>query len=62
MNKPNISPDFTMNDLYKIREYNSMRWKDMTLEELQADIKPAVDNFNARIEKIRTEKRVSSRA
>ena len=55
MDKPAISKKFTMEDLYKIRERNSLRWKHMTLEELQADLKPAVDEFNSRIAKIRNE-------
>ena len=58
MNKPIISEKFTMDDLYKIRGYNSLRWKNMTLEELQADLKPDVAVFNARIEKIRNKKKV----
>ena len=61
MDKPILSPDFTMEDLYKLREYNSLRHKNMTLEELKADLKPAVEEFNARIEKIRSEKGISNR-
>jgi len=61
MDKPILSDKFTMDDLYKIREYNSLRWKDMTLEELKADMKPAVDEFNERIKKIRNEKGILTR-
>ena len=53
MNKPIISEKFTMEDLYKIREYNSLRHKNMTLEELKADLKPAVDYCTNRIKEIR---------
>ena len=53
MENPRISNKVTMDDLYKIREDNSLRWKDMTLEELKADLKPVVDEFNVRIAKIR---------
>ena len=59
MNKPILSPDFTMDDLYKLREYNSLRHKKMTLKELKADLKPAADEFHATIEKIRREKHLS---
>lgn len=38
MEKPILSPDFTMDDLYKLREYNSLRHKGMTFEEYKADI------------------------
>lgn len=33
MEKPIISPDFTIEDIHKIREYNYELTKDMTLEE-----------------------------
>ena len=59
MYKPILSPDFTMDDLYKLREYNSLRHKKMTLKELKADLKPAVEEFHARIETIRREKHLS---
>ena len=57
MDKLIISDKFTMNDLYKIREYNSLRWKDMTLEELQADLKPAVEYCTKRIKELREAKK-----
>jgi hypothetical protein len=31
--KPDISPNFTINDIHKIREWNYERLKDATLEE-----------------------------
>ena len=33
MEKPIISPDFTIEDIHKIREYNYEVTKDMTIEE-----------------------------
>lgn len=33
MKEPIISPDFTIEDIHKIREYNYEYTKDMTLEE-----------------------------
>lgn len=33
MEKPIISPDFTIEDIHKIREYNYEYTKDMTIEE-----------------------------
>jgi hypothetical protein len=36
--KPKISPDFTIEDIHKIREWNYERLKDATLEERLAVI------------------------
>lgn len=33
MEKPIVSPDFTIEDIHRIREYNYELTKDMTLEE-----------------------------
>ncbi|MDE7251357.1 MAG: hypothetical protein K2O32_00225 [Acetatifactor sp.] len=33
MAKPNISPDFTIEDIHKIREYHYELTKDMTVQE-----------------------------
>ena len=37
--KPDISPDFTIADIHKIREWNYERLKDATVEERLADNK-----------------------
>ena len=37
--KPKISPDFTIEDIHKIRERHYERLKDATIEEQLADIK-----------------------
>ena len=39
MDKPNLSKDFTVEDIRKLREYNNERRKNMTPEELSEDIK-----------------------
>ncbi|MDR3048533.1 MAG: hypothetical protein LBV16_01625 [Elusimicrobiota bacterium] len=36
--KPKISPDFTIDDIHKIREWNYERLKDSTVQERLADI------------------------
>ena len=46
MDKPKISPDFTIEDIRKLRDYNSYRHASMTLEELREDMRPAVEEFN----------------
>ena len=33
MEKPNLSPDFTIEDIHKLREYNYYLTKDMTPQE-----------------------------
>lgn len=50
---PKISPDFTIDDIHKIREWNYERLKDATLEERIADGKKSVDEFQRRIEAVR---------
>ncbi|MDR0330397.1 MAG: hypothetical protein LBH93_01635 [Chitinispirillales bacterium] len=37
--KPSLSPDFTIDDIHKIREWNYERLKDSTLEEREAESK-----------------------
>ena len=36
MNKPNISPDFTVEDIHKVREYHYELTKNMTREQRRA--------------------------
>lgn len=44
-NKPNISPNFTVDDIHKVREWNYERRKNMTNAEILADIKHGADEF-----------------
>jgi hypothetical protein len=37
--EPDISPDFTVEDIHKIREWNYERLKDATLEERKEDMR-----------------------
>ena len=41
MNKPILSPNFTIEDIHKLREYNYYQTKDMTLQE-------RIDYYNSR--------------
>lgn len=41
MDKPILSPDFTIEDIHKLREYNYYQTKDMTLQE-------RMDYYNSR--------------
>jgi len=42
--EPMISPDFTINDIHKIRFWNYERLKDATIEERMADSQERVDS------------------
>jgi len=48
--KPMISPDFTLDDIHKIREWNYERRKDATVEELLADIRKGAERTRRRME------------
>ena len=52
LREPEISERFDLNDIQKIREYNSLRHINMTPEEMIADIragaKPIWDELDAR--------------
>jgi len=51
--KPIISPDFTIDDIHKIREWNYERRKDATAEELLADIRKGAERTRRRMEELR---------
>jgi hypothetical protein len=59
MDKPKLSPDFSMNDLYKLREYNSLRRIGMNTTELTADINKGANKALERIAALREEKRLA---
>ena len=44
---PNISPDFTIEDIHKIREWGYERRKNATWEEELDDIKKEADEFKS---------------
>lgn len=56
MSKPGLGADFTMDDLYKLREYNSMRHINMMPEELKDDIGKGAKEVSKRIEQLKNEK------
>ena len=56
MEKPKLTTDFTMEDLHKLREYNSLRHIHMTTEELVADISGGASEIQNRIQQIRSDK------
>ena len=57
--KPDISPDFTVQDIRKIREYNYERRKNMTIEEAIADTQRGANKALERINELRAKKSIS---
>jgi len=55
MEKPILSSDFSMEDLWKLREYNSLRHFDMVAEELKEDIRSGARKVQQRIEQLHKE-------
>ena len=45
MDKPILSPDFTMEDIRKLRDYNSERHAVMSLNELKEDLRLNMELF-----------------
>lgn len=56
MTELQISPDFTIEDIHKIREYNYEMTKAMTLDERNAYYAKSANYVLIRIEQIRKEK------
>ena len=59
MNKPVVSDSFDLEDIRKIRDYNSMRHNAMTPSEIAADTKAGAAELIDRIKKRKTGKPVS---
>ena len=59
MNKPEISPNFTIEDIHKIREYNYRKTKDMTPEERDAYYRAGTEAFQRHIDEIRRAKGIN---
>jgi len=49
MNKPNISPNFTIDDIHKIREYHYEITKNMSVKERAAFYKEGADKIKQKI-------------
>jgi hypothetical protein len=53
---PDISPDFTIDDIHKIREWSYERRKDATIEEFNQDMEECSAGFRRQLQKIREER------
>ena len=54
--KPELSPDFTMEDIRKIREWNAEQLKDATPDEVSAFYAQSTKEFTAKMEALRKTK------
>jgi hypothetical protein len=52
-NKPNLSPEFTVEDIRKIRDHNNERYAGMTRSEIAEDINNGAREFEALVEEAR---------
>jgi len=59
MEKPTLSPDFTMEDLHKLREYNSLRHINMSTDDLVQDINKGASEMQERIKQMREHKKTA---
>lgn len=54
--KPEISPDFTIEDIHKIREYNYERRKGMTVQEAIEDTRKGAERAKKRMAELKAQK------
>ena len=50
--KPDISPDFTVDDIHKIREWHYERLKEATIEERIADIERRASEATGKVKTV----------
>ena len=60
MEKPKLSPDFTLEDIRRLRDYNSLRHVNMTADEINEDSRPKMDEFNRLMASLKQEKQLVS--
>jgi hypothetical protein len=60
MEKPKLSPDFTLDDIRKLRTYNSLRHVNMTADEINEDSRQALEEFNRLMAKVKHEKQLAT--
>lgn len=59
LNKPNISSEYNMDDFYKLREYLSLRYKDMPVDEMKAEFQASTKRISTQIDNIRKAKGIN---
>jgi hypothetical protein len=58
--EPDVSPNFTIDDIHKIREWDYERLKDATLEERREDTRKRIAPMLAELEAARVERNASA--
>ncbi|MDR1481860.1 MAG: hypothetical protein LBI74_04475 [Synergistaceae bacterium] len=58
--EPEISPNFTIDDIHKIREWNYERLKDATMEERKEDTRARIAPMLAEIEAARAARKTKA--
>ena len=61
MKEPKFNSSFDVDDIHKLREYNSKRREYMTQEERLAETKEAADKMEKEINEIRKKRKVSEK-
>lgn len=57
--KPNINLDINVEDIRKLRVYNSARHADMTVDEIREDLRPSVEAFKKLMQERKREKQLT---
>jgi len=60
MNKPKISPNFTIDDIHKIREYNHEVTKSMSVKERKEYYNSKAEEMKAEIAKLKNSNQANS--
>jgi len=60
MVKPNISENFTIEDIHKVREYNHEATKDMTFDERKSYYEQNADEVLRRIAKLKEKSKATA--
>lgn len=60
MDKPILSADFTVDDIRKLRDYNSSRHATMTVDEIREDLRPSVEAFEKLMLERKREKQLAA--
>ena len=58
MEKPELSCDFTIDDIRKLRDYNSLRHINMTADEINDDSRQNVELFHMRMAELKNKQLV----
>ena len=58
MEKPELSPNFTIDDIRKLRDYNSLRHINMTADEINEDSRHSMELFHKRMAELKNKQLV----